>query len=297
MHLLGTYGIVGTQISGGKPIHHAVKIDAAPTPALPRAQGALTLAAKRRDAQSVIADFRASGSLKMLFPHGSAPALNAVFLNTAGGMTGGDRFAIDACAEVGARLTLTTQAAERIYGAVDPKPAQLTTRLTAQQGARIDWLPQETIFFDRGTLRRTLDVDLASDAAFLMVEPLVFGRQTMGETVTTASFADDVRVRRDGTLIFADAVRLNGNIHDALQGLATAQGCIAMASLLYAAPDAEAHLHSLQDLMPATGGVSLIRDGVLFARIFAPDSYLLRQAMVPVIQHLHGGPLPKTWML
>ncbi len=264
---------------------------------LPRARGTLQVRAKCRDDQTVLADLRASGSLKALFPHGNRKALDVVFLNTAGGMTGGDVFEVDAAADAGARLALTTQAAERIYGAVDPSPARLTTRLTAAPGARIDWLPQETIFFDRGALRRSLDVDLAGDAAFLMVEPLVFGRKTMGEIVSTASFADDVRVRRDGTLIFADAVRLSGDIHAQLQGTATAQGNIAMASVLYVAPDAEAHLKPLQELMPATGGVSLIRDGVLFARILAPDSYLLRQSLVPIMAHLRGGPLPKTWML
>ncbi|MEL6641893.1 MAG: urease accessory protein UreD [Pseudomonadota bacterium] len=253
--------------------------------------------AKRRAAASVLSDLRASGSLKALFPQVRSAALDVVFLNTAGGMTGGDVFEIDAQAEENARLTLTTQAAERIYGAVDPDPAHLTTYLHADAGARIDWLPQETIVFDRAALRRRLDVDLAGDATFLMVEPLVFGRQTMGETVDVATLADDVRVSRDGHLVFADAVRLSGDVHAALQGPATARGHIAMASVLYAAPDAEAHLAKLQRMMPETGGVSLIRDGVLFARMLAPDSYLLRQALVPVVAHLQGGPLPKTWML
>lgn len=233
----------------------------------------------------------------MLFPHGSDAALNAVLLNTAGGMTGGDAFTVQAAAEAGARLTLTTQAAERIYGAVDPLPATLTTQLTAAAGARIDWLPQETIFFDRGALRRKLHVDLASDATLLMVEPLVFGRATMGETVNHAVFSDDVRVWRNGELVFADAVRLQGDVDAVLKGSAAGQGCIAMASLLYAGYDAEAFLRPLQVMMPATGGVSLIREGVLFARILAPDSFDLRRAMVPVIRHLLGGPLPKTWML
>lgn len=253
--------------------------------------------AKRRGDQTVLADLRAAGSLKALFPHGSRTALDVVFLNTAGGMTGGDAFVVDAAAETGARLALTTQAAERIYGAVDPSPARMTTRLHVAHDARIDWLPQETIFFDRGALRRKLDVDIEGDAAFLMVEPLVFGRKTMGETVNLGTLADDVRVRREGNLIFADAVRLDGHIHNTLQGAATAQGSIAMASVLFAAPDAEAHLKPLRALMPTEGGVSLIRDGVLFARLLAPDSFLLRQALVPVMAQLRGGPLPKTWML
>ena len=297
MHLLGNCGIIREEKVQGPTINQAAKIDLSQTQVLPRAQGALKVRAKRRGDASVLADLRTAGSLKALFPHTSSSALDVVFLNTAGGMTGGDVFEIDAQVDAEARLTLTTQAAERIYGAVDPAPALMTTKLQAGHRARIDWLPQETILFDRAALRRKLDVDLAEDASFLMVEPLVFGRKTMGEIVQSAMFADDVRVRRNGALIFADAVRLSGHIHATLQATATAQGNIAMASVLYAAPDAEAHLKALQALMPQTGGVSLIHDGVLFARLIAPDSFLLRQALVPVVAHLQGGPLPKTWML
>jgi urease accessory protein len=255
------------------------------------------VSAKRRDETSVIRDLRQAGSLKALFPRTATDALDLVFLNTAGGMTGGDVFEIETSAERGSRLTVTTQAAERIYGAVGPVPARLKTCLDIAQGARLDWLPQETILFDQAALRRTLDVNLAADATFLMVEPLIFGRKTMGEAVRTGYFADDVRVRRDGALVFADAVRLSGDMHTTLQGAATTRGSIAFASVLYVAPDAEVYVKPLQTMLPASGGVSLIREGVLFARIMAPDSYDLRHILCPVMSRLHGGALPKTWML
>lgn len=264
---------------------------------LPRARGTLSVRSKQRDDTSVIDDLHQAGSLKALFPRTPNAALDLVFLNTAGGMTGGDVFSLDVGADVGSRMTVTTQAAERIYGAMDPAPARLHTKVDVACGARLDWLPQETIFFDRGALHRSLDVDLASDATFLMVEPLVLGRQAMGETVSKGVFADDVRVRRDGDLVFADAVRLSGDMNAAMQGAATGRGALALASVLYVAPDAEAYLNPLQEMMPKVGGVSLIRDGVLFARFLAPDSYDLRQALCPVISRLHGGALPKTWML
>ena len=278
-------------------INQAAPINVVQAQGLPRARGQLMVRSKRRGEASVLGDLYQSGSLKALFPRTASAALDLVFLNTAGGLTGGDMFDIQATADPDSRLTVTTQAAERIYGAVDPAPAHLTTRLSINEGARIDWLPQETILFNHSVLRRKLDVKISGNGTFLMVEPLILGRKTMGEAVRHGAFADDVRVHRDGVLIFADAVRLKGDMHEAMQGPATGNGSIAMASVLYAAPDAEAFLEPLQDLMPATGGVSLIRDSVLFARIIAPDSYDLRQSLCPVMAWLQGGTIPKTWML
>lgn len=266
-------------------------------PVIPRARGALTVAAKQRDGRSVIADLRQAGSMKALFPRAADASLSCVFLNTAGGMTGGDDFQLVGRAGAGSHLSLTSQAAERIYGATGDEPARFQTQLDVAAGARLDWLPQETILFHGCAIERKLQVDLAADATFLMVEPLVFGRTTMGETIRAGTFCDDIRISRDGTLIFADAVRLSGDIEHVLQGAAVANENIAMASVVYAASDAEAHLGALRDLMPETGGVSLIRQGVLFARLLAPDSFLLRRALMPIMAQLSRGALPKTWML
>lgn len=232
----------------------------------------------------------------MLFPRGRRDALTGVFLNTAGGMTGGDKFAISAHAQAASRLTLTSQAAERIYGAASGT-ATLSTTLRVDEGARLDWMPQETILFEQSALRRSLDVTVAQGATFLMVEPVVFGRLAMGERVRHGTFVDKVRVRDSDGLLFADQITLNGDLDLVLQGLAVGHGALAMASVLFVAPDAAAHLTTLRYLMPATGGVSLIRDRVLFIRILAADSFVLRQSLLPVLRVLYGADLPKTWML
>lgn len=266
-------------------------------PTQPRAVGSLRIVSKVHGLQSVLGDLYQSGCLKALFPRTAAGGMTGVFLNTSGGMTGGDRLSIDAIAGDASRLTLTSQAAERVYLAQPGPPAHLTTRLSVRSGARIDWLPQETILFNGAALHRRLEVELAPDATLLAVEPLVFGRVSMGETLTSGRFADNITIHRDGEMIFADAVRLSGDIAAQLAGPATAAGHCAMASVIYAAPDAEALLGPVRALLPATGGASLIRPGVLYARILAPDSFILRQSLVPVIARLHGAALPKTWML
>ena len=67
-----------------------------------------------------------------------------------------------------------------------------------------------------------------------------------------------------------------------------------MASLLYVAPDAKAHLPGLRALLPPTGGASLIGDDVVFLRILARDRFDLRTALIPVLNLLTANCLPRN---
>lgn len=265
--------------------------------AQPRAKGELRLSSKRQADKSALDTLRQSGAYRALFPRSGDRALTSVFVNTAGGLTGGDRMSLSATAGHDSRLTLTSQAAERIYRAQSGTIARVTTDLTIETNARLDWLPQETILFDRSALKRRLNVTMAAGATFLAVEPVVFGRIAMGETLQDSLFHDDLRITRNEELIFADAIRLSGDVESQLAATAVANGARALAIVIYVAPDAEARLPALRALMPGTGGASLIRPDVLFARFLAPDSYLLRRDLIPVLELLHDGPLPKTWTL
>ncbi|MGH1354005.1 MAG: urease accessory protein UreD [Thalassovita sp.] len=252
---------------------------------------------KARDDLSVLADFRTSGCLKTLFPRGAKDRLTGVFLNTAGGITGGDQLKFQAKAGPESRLCLTTQAAERIYRAQPGEVGQVDNHLTIAPGARLDWLPQETILFDHGALDRSLTIDMAANSRLLAVESLILGRSAMGETLNATHLRDRIRVRRDDDLIFADTLRLDTDTLPDLPRAAMLNGAGAMASVIFAAPEAEAHLTPVRNLMPNTGGVSLIRPGLLFARILAEDSFVLRQSLIPVLTHLNGANLPRTWMI
>ena len=259
----------------------------------PRAQGVLRVGVRHGNR---LTQLRQQGASKALFPHHAGRDLLAVTLNTAGGVTGGDQFALDAEAEPDSQLTLTTQTAERIYKAQPGQTARMSANLKIGTGGRIDWLPQETILFNRARLRRRLTVDMATDAAFLGVETLVLGRALMGERVESAVLKDDVRILRGGTLVFADAVALDGAVSDRMAAAwcGGPAGCIA--SVTCVEPEAESHLAMLRALMPGTGGVSLIRDGVLFARLLARDSFEMRRVLIPILTGLRG-PLPPTWTL
>ncbi|MCF7698418.1 urease accessory protein UreD [Loktanella sp. M215] len=271
-------------------LHHPVDD---PHRLTPRAQGGLRIGV--RDGNRLDA-LRQSGASKALFPRHAGRDLLAVTLNTAGGVTGGDRFTLTAEVAADSHLTLTTQTAERIYKAQPGQTARMTTDVTIAPGGRLDWLPQETILFDRCRLHRRLHVDMAAEARFLGVETLVLGRALMGERIAAGHLKDDVRITRGGDLVFADAVALDGAVSDRMAAAWCGGDAGCIASVTCVAPEAESHLAALRALMPATGGVSLIRDGVLFARLAMPDSFDMRRVLIPILTTLRG-PLPPTWTL
>ncbi len=268
--------------------------------AAPRARGRLRLSVAGDARGARIAGLHQAGCLRLLFPDTGDAALTAIALNTAGGLTGGDDLAFEAVVADG-RLVLSTQAAERIYRADAGQVAAVETRLRIEPGARLDWLPQETILFQDSALERVLNVDMAADATLLAVEPLLLGRLAMGERLSRAHLRDRIRVRRDGRLILADAVHLSGDIAARIRGPATLGGGAAMATVLLVSPGAEAPLSAARALLPgdgpAVGGASLVAPGVLLARIVGQDGFDLRRVLIPLLELLGQRNLPRTWVL
>jgi urease accessory protein len=233
------------------------------------------------------------GCSKIRLPRGGS-GLEAVLINSSGGLTGGDRLEWTAAAGPGARLTLTTQACEKVYRARDGR-AETRVSLTVGAGGRLDWLPQETILFDGGVLARRLETDLAPGARLLAVEAVVLGRTAMGERVRAGELADRWRIRRDGRLLFADDLRLAGPIAATAERPAVLAGATAFASILLVADDAERFLGPLRATLGANGGASAF-EGKLFARIVASDGFDLRKRLLPALEVLRDGePLPRVW--
>lgn len=252
---------------------------------------------KLMQGRSVVDKLYQAGSAKCLFPRSSGTALDAVLLNTAGGVTGGDRLAVSLHATAGSCLSVTTQACERAYKAQPGEVGQVRNTLHVGAGARVNWLPQETILFDGSALDRRLSVALEPEASLLLVEPLVFGRAAMGEVLNRAFLTDRIDIRRRGTPIYIDSIRLQGNVAAHLARRFIADGAGAMAALIYVTADAEAQLPSLRRLLPETAGASLIGDDVLVARFLARDSFALRRGLLPVLQLLNNDEIPRCWMI
>jgi urease accessory protein len=233
------------------------------------------------------------GPLRVRFPNAYDGALEAVFVNTAGGIAGGDRHDLALAAGVGTALTVTTAAAEKVYRALGPD-AEIAVKLSAAAKSKLCWLPQETILFDRARLARRIDVDLDEAASFLMAEAVVFGRAAMGERVEEGAFTDGWRVRRGGRLVFAETVRLDGAIARRLAEPAVAAGGAAIATVL-AVPGAEAAVARVREqTFCGEVGVSAW-NGLAVARLCAKDGASLRRDLGAVIGAF-GGVLPRSWL-
>jgi urease accessory protein len=261
-----------------------------------RARGAVNLAVHAADGVTRRGDLHESGSLRVRFPSPEDEGLSAVFVNTAGGVAGGDRFDIAIAAGKGARLTLTTAAAEKIYRATG-KPAELNISLRAEDGAHLAWLPQETILFDRAQVTRRIDIDLAEAASLLLCEIVVFGRSAMGEIVRHGKFFDRWRLRRGGRLVFAETVRLDGDINEKLAKSAVVRGGVAIGTALIV-PGDEALVERIRAASESFGGEVGISawNGFAMARFCAQDAAKLRADMMAVLARASGRALPRLWL-
>ena len=274
--------------------------------ALQRVDGAARLAyARGADGVTRLADLYQRAPCRVLFPDVEPDEpRQAVLLTTSGGLTGGDRLSVALEARAHARVTVTTQAAEKIYRAQpNEAPAQIDIRIEVADNAWMEYLAQETLLFDNARLRRRLHADIAPGARLLAVESLVFGRTAMGGERFEHGFLHDAwRIRRGGRLIWADALHLDGAV-GAIRRLPFGFGqARASASLIYVGDDAGALLAPLRErLRDYAQAAATSFDGLLILRLLADDAVRLRAVLmiaVGFLRELAAGlspRLPRVW--
>lgn len=264
-------------------------------PAYVRAESKVDVRFERAGSATRIADIFETGGLRLKVPN-SGNGCEAVLINTAGGMTGGDTSQLSCVAGRNSKLRITTQSAEKIYRA-EFDPALVSVELKLEERASLAWLPQETILFDGSRLKRALNVDMPTSATLLVVEMTVFGRVARKELMTNGCFADRWRVRREGKLVFAEDVRLDGDIGAVMQKAAVGAGAAAIATLLYVAPNAEARLNSLRATLgeaQSDCGASAW-NGMLVARFAAPDPMHVRRDVARALERVSRADVPRIW--
>jgi urease accessory protein len=237
-----------------------------------------------------------SGSLRVRMPRVAGAALEAVIINTGGGIACGDRFSIDVDAGTGSQLALTTPAAEKAYRS-DGATAEISLRLTLAAGADLAWMPQETIVFDRARLGRRVEADVTADARLLLFESVVFGRTARGEDVSEGFFEDRWRIRRDGRLVYADTLRLDGPVSASLDRAPIAGGARALATLLYVAPDAESRIDEARSLLMGSACLSGASawNGLLAVRFLPRSGAELRRDAIAFLEGFRGCAMPRVW--
>lgn len=278
-------------------------------PTFQRTQGSGRISTKLSGDRTRIDRLYQQGAARIRVPdHPGRTDLEAVIINTAGGVTGGDDLAWEASAGAGTHLTVTTQACEKVYKA-DQDTADVNVRLDVAAGATLNWLPQETILFNKARLSRTIEAHLHGNASLLLVEPVIFGRRAMNETVRSGVWHDTRRIHHNDRLIHAENVRLSGEIAQILDRNASLHGHTALATLALVGNHAEGKLDGARAVMNSVpgcvGGAScwtVAEVSKLIVRIAARDGYTLRQALIPLINHLastgDAAPaVPKIWSL
>ena len=244
--------------------------------------------------------------LRFMFPRvgnaGDAGFREAVLINTAGGVAGGDRLDVHVTALADAAVTLTSQTAERIYGALD-QPARISTTLTACTAAKLAWCPQETIVFDRARVRRETRIAVSAGAELLALEWIVLGRAAYGEAVTSGSVVDDWRVEQNGRLVWADTLRITDDVFPQIRRRALLADATAVATLVYIGPDLKKRLECLRDWVVSLEchAAATMVGGLIVVRFAEAEASALRTGLRNILDQFDRafgpGPfrVPKMW--
>jgi urease accessory protein len=250
-----------------------------------------------------IADIYQKFPTRVIFPKiGDGTMKEAVLINAAGGIAGGDRLEIEVIALNNASVAVTSQAAEKVYRALD-QPARVATKLKACATSKLAWLPQETIVFNQARIRRQTEIDVSSGAELMALEWMVLGRAAHGEEVISGHISDNWRVKRDGRLIWADGFYVADEVFAQLHRKALLSNCKAVGTFIYFGSDLDARLQVLREIAASlecqcaatvVGALIVIR----FAAITCSDLRRgLRRLLDQFSRELGPGPfgIPKMW--
>jgi urease accessory protein len=172
--------------------------------------GALSLQFERRSGRTVVTRCRYTLPLQVMAPVAlDDPAAVVSILNPTGGLVGGDRLAIDIEVRAGAHACLTTPSATKVYRAAAEAAVQ-TVRITAAEGATVEWVPDHTIPFPGAALRQAIEVDLADGARLLLVDAFAAGRVTRGEAWRFGGLESALVIRDGGGRLVTDRWALAG---------------------------------------------------------------------------------------
>jgi len=270
---------------------------------LQRANGVGRIVLGSSGGDNRIKDLFQRSPIRIIFPRLGVGALEeAVLINTAGGIAGGDCLEYEITALANASITATSQAAEKVYRALD-EPSRIVTKLRAYDQARLAWLPQETIVFNWARVNRRTQIEISSGAELLALDWLVLGRAAHGEKMMGGCIRDNWVVKKDGRLVWADSFRATDDMFARLHRMALLSDCKAIGTLIYCGPHVGTRLAALRKMTPHLGcrcAATLVA-GLLIVRFAAKISLDLRHAVRGAVQQfsreLGGGPfrVPKMW--
>ncbi len=262
---------------------------------LPRVRGGVRVSFRRHGDATRLCDCEERDGFRICFPRGGA-GCEGVIVNTGGGVAGGDHIRHAATLEDGASVTLTSQAAERIHRSKGAA-STIDVAMSLEEAASLAWLPQETILYAHANLVRRFEIDMAASASLLMAEIMVFGRKEMGEAVSQGRYVDRWRVRRGGQLSFAESVRFEGDLDEALKRPAIGNGARVTGTVLYVDAAAQDKLASVRAALACAASriAASAWNGLLCIRCLGTELEAVRLDLARAIVALRREPMPRVW--
>ena len=262
-----------------------------------------------RDGATRLTHLYERNPLRVLFPAPPAGDLPiAALVTTSGGLVAGDRIAVGVSVGEGAAAHVTGSAAEKIYRSTGAT-TEISQHLSAAAGGWLEFLPPETMLFDRARLRRTTRVEVAEGAGFLGGGIVVFGRIAMGERFSAGLLHEAWEVHRGRRLVWGDALHVAdtawGDVAAVMADPACFAGAEACATLILAPRNGKARAlidaarESQRQSAGLRAGVTAL-DGVLVARWLGPATEV-RRGYAELACHLRAAAmglpprLPRLW--
>jgi len=269
-------------------------------PAYVRAQGHIRAEFAAHAGRTYLARHYEAGGFRLRVPKRDAArgaqGIEAVLINTGGGLVGGDTGHVDITVNAGAQVTVTTQSAEKIYGSQGPA-TRLDVEIRLAPDAVFEWIPQETILFRDAHFIRNLRIDMAGSTHLTLLESVILGRKASHEPAISGILRDVWRIYRDKRLVFAENMALGPDLASQLAPAATAKGGMSMATMLYMAPDAESRIEAIRASLadaPCACAASAW-NGMVIVRFLSDQPDCMRRAAAQALRRLRGRDLPKVW--
>lgn len=286
-------GTVRPADHGGKPQGSRIPMD-----------GVADLAVGTRSGETVLMRAHQEAPCRILFPRAETGDLfQAVLVNIAGGLVGGDRIKQDIEARPHTNSLATTQAAEKVYRSIGG-PVTVTTGICVGDDAWFEWVPQPTILFDGAYLERRTSIELAETATLMAGEVLLLGRHAYGERMTRGTLRDRWDVYRARRLIWSDRTLVKDWL-DVRDNPSCFAGAQAMGLLIFAAPAAPSRLADARELLAESetpAAATVVADLIIVRWLGSSARALLRDyaAFWSAFRAIAGGlpaRMPKIWQM
>lgn len=221
---------------------------------------------------------------KPFYPEGDV--CHIYLIHPPGGIVGGDELNLTVKVDKNAHALITTPAATKFYRGNDFQAKQIQT-INVSAGCKMEWLPQETIFFSGCEANTKTIVNLENDAQFIGWEIICLGRPASNEVFDHGYIRQVVEVWRDKEPIVIERSRLQGG-DEILQSAWGMQGFVVMGTLIVTNADSsvlEAVRENIEkqnvDSNTIRLSATLIND-VLICRALANQAETAREGFISI---------------